>query len=74
MPRVSWVDAGNGERVAVIDDPENVGNYKALLVRPWGNGQWRAEVNGGFRGWYSTMAEAKSCAISFARAQIAGLI
>lgn len=74
MPRVAWIDAGNGERISVVEDADNVGNYRALRVRPWGNGQWRAEVNGAFRGYHPTAAAAKACAVNFARNQIAGRV
>ncbi len=69
----NWIDIGNGERCAIVDDPENAGNYKNLRVRPWPDGRVAWHVNGERCGFRPAMREAKRAAIAFARAQIAGL-
>ncbi len=73
MADLEWLDLGNGERGAVLEDPENVGNYKSLKVRPWPTGEWVWSVNGTDRGRAPTMKEAKALAVKFARAQIVGI-
>ncbi len=70
--KTSWINTGNGESSAIVYDPDNVGNYKALVVKLWSDGRWRAEVNGEFRGWAATRDNARRKAIAFAMRQITG--
>jgi hypothetical protein len=64
-----WLDIGNGERSAILEHPERVDGYQHLRVRPWPDGRFEYSVQGERRGFATTMAEAKTSAVSFAQSQ-----
>ena len=67
---MEWMDIGDDERSAIINDPDNPGNYKSLRVRPWPNGEWVWSVNEFDLGRVASIHEAKCKAVAYAKDQL----